>query len=436
MRTLTPLLLLVAACADKDTDDSELNESRTDTQTTTACDTLCETVDGCGNAEALGMSDCPTDCLEASDDQVACLSEALDSCDAESAQACIEQEEGAELPTAGPSYDEAGDRYGFVALEDLGCDATRCTEVIAETGVLSAAYARLIELDPDATPYVALTAGQSGDWIYCDPTFLAELFGHQDVDHDVEGVYTIVGFATDGETCATTEISDEESLNGEPGGICAHLSIAHSLVYQLTVVESGWSGVIDGANWDADFLRAIQTATGDTDGKRGKSRDETETAHEADWNQKWKVEQSLDWTEMPTGSDCDELKTWCDSIKKYLDEDDDCIISLRRASPARGHQVKINSASWDATNCKCKVEAVNTGKQDGSANDYENVPIFAAGKHNWEFGKDGAIGVTSGPSKNFWNLRYNTAAVSCYDEELRFEWPWETLENKAGSALD
>lgn len=170
-----------------------------------------------------------------------------------------------------------------------------------------------------------------------------------------------------------------------------------------------------------------------TDGKRGKNRDEVEDAHEADWNQKWKVGQSLDYKEMPDG--CRALTRWCKRLEKYLAKDDDCILSMRHKTTNIGHMTKVNSARWVNTEpCRCVIEAVNTGKQDGAANDFRNVPVNP-GKHTFELGKNGRIGCTSGPSKNFWHLRYNAAAISCYDEDKKIEWPWEDLRNKPSSAL-
>ncbi len=236
------------------------------------------------------------------------------------------------------------------------------------------------------------------------------------------GLYTIHSFAVDDPGCAVTGIDagdasgdDGEPRDGMPGGICATLAITHSLVYKLSVVKENWDGVLDGSDWDADFLKAVYRATGDDDGNRDINTDEVDEAHEADWNKKWEVEKSKDWTKKPEDGNCDDLRAWCEEFKRYREHHGhDCILRTRR--PTSGHQMTVNTVNWNAASCRCVIETVNTGQQDGAAADFKGVPKDP-GKQSWELGPNEEIEVVAGPLKNFYNRRYQDAWFVCYESE-------------------
>lgn len=423
----------------------------------TPCETLCAAAQSCGLAGDMGLPADATACAAtcASADQavgpIDCIVASLggDRCDQAAAQACVPRDE--ELPVPDHDYvSPAGPQLGFVSLQLLGCTVEGCTGpyVIEDSaGVLPAIAQYLEPRMPGAEAFVALEPGLvSEPFIVLDAATQQELFAGQDITLDPEGVYTVRELAATGNECALTGSAlpvGDTAFNGQPGGICGALAIAHSLVYRLTVVEEDWAGTKDGDKWDPDFLRAIQMATGDDDGRRGITQDQVDTAHEADWNAKWKVGKSLDWTTLPNATSdadasCAELETWCNQlVQHHSDENDDCIIFLEGMDTNGqhiGHFITVTSASWDAANCRCVVEAVNTGLQDGPAHDFTGVPVDP-GKHTWEFGLDADIPVTAGSSLNFWNRLFNEAHVACYDEGSRLEWPWEDLENGPGSAF-
>lgn len=232
--------------------------------------------------------------------------------------------------------------------------------------------------------------------------------------------------------------------NGK-GGICAHISTAHSL-YKHGVVEKEWDHIldkekVDDVYWGPKFLKKLEHESCDEDGNRGKNNDQITKMHLADWSATYFLKKSIDFTEIfnPTRT---ALKTWCELLIKGHGEHDDCNFGLLRGKTG-GHVMQVKNVNWDALRSCCIVEVENTGKQDKPAGTYECVP-FKPGCQTWEVcsGKRN-IKNTNGTNMCFWNDQmYQGADFSCFKRCLRFVWWffwWLGLEippNMPGPALD
>jgi hypothetical protein len=402
----------------------------------TACEQICRSATECDSHEQLALpadqAACVATCDSALDAAaVDCVERAVGggACDTQAAATCAA--EPAEPAPSVPEDVASAYQAGFLSLADLGCDAQGCdgTIVINDPGgVLPALAARVAAAFPEGDAFVAMLPGftEGAPSVFLDAEVAAELLADQPITPDREGAYTVVSGAASDESCGTMEIALEATPNGLSGGICATLSIAHSLAFRLGVVPIGWDGVLSGDNWEADYLKAIYEASGDADAQRGLTREQISRAHTADWNSGYTITQSLDWTERPAGGKCDVLEDWCNDIIEKQDERDDCILVVRGGSLSRprGHAMPIQTASWDANACHCVFQTANTGTQDSAAHDFARVSR-APGNQTWEVPAHGPIPVTAGPSQGFFNNRYDRADVACFDAD-RTGMPWET----------
>ncbi len=468
---LGAFLFLALACTGPVSDGStESGDSRGDSNASQAiCEAFCAGAEAC--AADLG-EDCVTDCRESVTDpdlleEMACFTEALhaSACDVELARAsCLTEEEADQdhEPFSDTPEDEE-DPLGYLSLLDLECTAEGCgSDVVDPYGQLAAAYAAFEEAFPEegSVLYAGVRAGGHVDegalQIRSD-----SYFAEQDFEPDPEGYYTIDidNWAVSTDVCGSIGIQLDPARDGEPGGICGTLAVAHSLVNRLNVVKSTWDNVYEDTDgdgvkdsWDPDFIKAIQDASGNDDGNRGLDLDEIEDAHTADWNEKWTVENTwtlVHWESMPYiignpqwyDDDCDDLKEWCEDIAKATNEwDDDCIITMHGGGlagfPFSGHAIAASKVTWNESECRCEVIAADTGKQDSPKNDYKGVPK-SPGFHTWTFGKMGDIGVIKGSNQNFWNDQpYSSAKVHCFDEDPRFSYlGLKKREDKPGDAF-
>jgi len=207
-------------------------------------------------------------------------------------------------------------------------------------------------------------------------------------------------------------VQDTRASHGQ-GGICGEISIAHSLVRRLQVVDTMWGGVLTmGHRWDRDFLQAIASAGGAT---RTMSPDQVDQAHTADWNTDQEIVQTHDRIGA-VGVWGMEYEDWANLLARQFSEfNRDCVLYLYRnwASFGGGHMAYIESARWNEETEEVEVLVLNTGKQeaDGTAT-FRQVP-FDPGRQTWFISSSGIR--AEGGDENFWNSRgYDWAYFSCY----------------------
>jgi hypothetical protein len=252
---------------------------------------------------------------------------------------------------------------------------------------------------------------------------------------DEGGLYTLLEMAVVGEGCAQTNIPlvyDSGTAPTLDGGICGHLSIAHSLVRQLGVVSKDWDGIRseDGKSWDPDFLKAIGTAGGVTGTKRTMSEAKIDKAHTADWSTRYELEATTGWVQ--STQTCESIEEWCKLlIKKQSDYGDDCVLGLsgKKKGKNTGHVMHVRSATF--ADCTCTIKVTDTGRQDEGRGDYKDVP-YAPGTAVWQIAPNQVVH-TEGIGARFWNgMGFNTARFKCYDEDKKANPP---AQNGPGTAL-
>ncbi len=296
-----------------------------------------------------------------------------------------------------------------------------------------------------------------------DPDHLG-IFINEDAECSVDGCYTYKGFGSFDEFCTVffSDILDDplpEDFGDTPvcpptspmvglrGGICGTLSVAHSLVDKLKVVNASWDDITataaDGTIvWHHDFLTLI-AETGDQSGERNRSFTESEMdqAHEAAWNAGYTITKKFDeWQSIEQSrlTSCSDLKKWCWKLWQHNEKyQDDCLLAL---SGKYGHVMKINNVAYTEKSdrdpeCRCTITVADTSKQDEGTDasgeklrDFKNVRR-SPGTQTWRIeaghslgswyknGKPTVLG-TGGRSRAFNQAGYyTTSKYQCYDED-------------------
>ncbi len=291
--------------------------------------------------------------------------------------------------------------------------------------------------------YVGVEPGWNGygPGFWIDP-YVTEPFVGDDFETDPEGMYTVVEFAVVDEHCGVTGITpaDVDEQGDQPQrweGICAPLSVLHSLVDQMHVIGEDWEGVVDGDNWDPDLVRAVITeGGGDPDEREERAFSASEgdynDAHEADWNEDFEIVSKTggEWID-EARDDCEALEEWCERMEQLVEEDnDDCVLRVDGATlDGRdvGHAMVVyNSHGADehtsvqfaetATSCYCEIKVVDTAIQD---TDGDCVVPRNPGHQLWRIYPDDIV-VVAADNRNaafFTGLRFANAAFQCWDED-------------------
>ena len=170
--------------------------------------------------------------------------------------------------------------------------------------------------------------------------------------------------------------------------------------------------------------------------------DEGENAHGADWNMSWKTDQVDDDADLyrEEGEDlsCDDIKTRCDYLMERLETNDDITMRIRgrtgKGSDAWGHRVPVESAAFsEGPPCCCEITITKTSIQDGSANDFENIP-FSPGTATYSICRSES-GATTVTNTEFPGSVITWLAFDSFDEEPRRDGVQSNDPGKPGSAL-
>ncbi len=297
-----------------------------------------------------------------------------------------------------------------------------------------------------------------GPVFWLDPYWTEPFYG-EDFEVDPDGLYTVVEFAVLGEDCGTTGIEPEsiDEQGDEPArrrGICAPLSVLHSLVDQMGVVPEGWDGVVDGDDWGRGMLAGVITAGGrDPDDPQGRAfstdSGDYHRAHSADWNADFDIVSKTggEWIE-EARDDCSALEAWCEQMEVYAEEhEDDCILRVNGGTldgAEVGHAMTVyNSHGADAgstvgyhetaTSCYCEVKVVDTSRQDA---DGDLVVVRNPGRQLWRIYPDDIV-VAASDNANaafFTGARFQRASFQCWDEDPK-EGVDEDAEGRPGDAM-
>ncbi len=305
------------------------------------------------------------------------------------------------------------------------------------TGSLAAGYERLSSNYAPSNIFVAFSPGWDGEGlgVWLDPS-LDELFIDDDNVTDVGGLYTIDQFGVSDAHCGLTNIDPETGGANKIQGICANLSVLHSLVDVMGVIRRDWAGVLDGENFSAELVKKV-TRAGGSDPEdlpnRGLPWDQIDDAHEAEWNADWEVVKKTDGWIDEDRDDCGSLKTWCDQLEYDVENDnDDCVLGLLRppsepeANDGRAHAMTVwhsfgedrdQAVEYIETdrNCYCDIRTYNTGKQDNGRGDY--VVPHSPGFQVWRIYPDQIV-VPMSENRGFWlGQGYQHTMFACWDED-------------------
>jgi hypothetical protein len=291
--------------------------------------------------------------------------------------------------------------------------------------------------------FVGVEQGWTGEGpgFWLDPQETGPFVG-DNFQVDPTGMYTVTDLAVVDDQCATSGIEpgrvfEQGDAAQDWEGICAPLSVLHSLVDQLHVVSEDWDGVVDGDNWAEGMVRAvIRQAGGDPDdpGDRAPSVfwGEIDDAHTAPWNADYDLVSKTDgdWIAQPTG-DCDDLREWCEQMETFVEgHNDDCIVGVYGGTldgEDVGHAMVVyNSHGADedsavefvetATSCYCEVKLVDTSRQD---TDGDCVVPRNPGKQLWRFYPDDmTVAASDNGNAAFFNgVGFTMAEFQCWDED-------------------
>ncbi|MCC7534701.1 MAG: hypothetical protein IT379_00730 [Deltaproteobacteria bacterium] len=356
--------------------------------------------------------------------------------------------------TTDPSADEpnrdattrGAPRSGFLDLAWL--ERTRWSE---SSGWIGWARERLSD---EGTTFAEVSPGREpgAPTLTVNPRAIAGAFEGQEFSPAPDGVYTIRSFAVSSADCGRTGLvptleseptSAEPSPDGEPisvagteagtradptglqGGICAPLSVAHSLVNVLGVVDPAWGGVtvdwlsggarVSGLWWHPGFLKQVVRVGDQGTGNRSLSDDETTQAHTADWSSDYEVYVSHARDEV-TRDDQIERQRWCLDLALRKASGDDCVLRLENDDDA--HLMSIRDVTWNPVSGNCDIVTDDTGKQDSERNDFLFVPA-SPGEQTWSVGA-GLIFNVRGAASNFWNGQgFDRATFWCYAARLK-----------------
>ncbi len=216
-----------------------------------------------------------------------------------------------------------------------------------------------------------------------------------------------------------------ENVRDEKAGICSIISTAHGVV-RLGLASTDWTGVVNGRNWDDDYIQRVWTAAGRMRNARG-----TRQAYMVEWNQRYYARESYSLTAPEPGRFFDfSLKDWCQALGKYANTSgnwDSC--HLGTFGPGNGHDMLVLSASWNSDDEVCEVRTVNSGIQGNPHG--VNVPRNPgeqdwriSGARPWDDLKVCIAGDCADAPRDrrgFWGrLGFNRVNFACYDEEPRF----------------
>ncbi len=283
-----------------------------------------------------------------------------------------------------------------------------------------------------------------------------ELLSTPTVVAAADGIYSVLSllFIDQMENCSivrtpevSAEIVEEHKEKSLKGGCCAILAVAHSLVRKMGVIVRPEDGTKDNDSdgqpdeWDPDFLKKIRRASGDNDDGKGLTDEQVKKAHEADWNDSWKVSQVDDDVELYDGKNltCPILKQRCDKLSDRLRTNDDLTMRIRGKDGKKGdewgHRVPVEAASYTAgPPCCCSIEIVRTSRQEPSGQpDFTGIP-YNPGKATYKICTDAAgntaVTNTEFPSSTILKLLYDS-----FDEEAKSSDVKETDQGRPGSAL-
>jgi len=308
--------------------------------------------------------------------------------------------------------------------------------------------------------FVGVEPGWTGEGpgFWLDPQETRPFVG-EDFEVSPDGMYTVKDLAVVDGQCATSGIGparvfeqgdDEQDWQG----ICAPLSVLHSLVDQLHVVDEEWDGVVDGDNWGEEMVRAvIRQGGGDPDDPedRAPSVDdgEVDEAHTANWNVDYDLVSKTDgdWIKQPTG-DCEALQEWCEQMETFVEgHNDDCILGVYGGTldgEDVGHAMVVyNSHGADedstvefvetATSCYCEVKVVDTSRQDTGG---DCVVPRHPGKQLWRFYPDDmTVAASDNANAAFFNgIGFTEVEFQCWDEDPK-EGVEEGAEGSPGEAM-
>ena len=307
---------------------------------------------------------------------------------------------------------------------------------------------------------VGVEPGYTGEGpaFWLDPYWTEPFYGPQ-VETDAEGMYTVVEFAVLGEDCGTTGIDPEvvDEQGDQPArrqGICAPLSVLHSLVDQMYVVPEDWEGVVDGDDWGSEMLGAVITAGGrDPDDPQGRAfsadSGDYDRAHSEAWNADFDIVSKTggQWI-AEERDDCASLKLWCEQMEVFVEEhNDDCILRVNGGTidgREVGHAMTVyNTHGADAgstvgyaetdTSCYCDIKVVDTSRQDDAG---DLVVPRDPGHQLWRIYPDDVV-VAASDNANaafFTGARFQQVSFQCWDEDPK-EGVTEDDEGRPGDAM-
>jgi hypothetical protein len=283
-----------------------------------------------------------------------------------------------------------------------------------------------------------------------------ELLSSSGVEAAADGVYSVLSlvFIDQMEDCSivrTAEVSaaivDEHKSKSLKGGCCAVLAVAHSLVRKMGVIVRPEDATKDTDGdrkpdeWDPEFLKKVRKASGDDDNGKGLTDEEVKRAHEADWNDSWKVGQVDDDVELFDDEDvtCAVLKQRCDKLAERLRTNDDLTLRIRGKDGKKGdewgHRVPIEAAGYTAgPPCCCTIEITRTSVQEPKGKpDFTGIP-YNPGKAMYRTCTD-AAGKTTVTNTEFPGSIIRKLVYDSFDEAPKRRGVKATDQGRPGSAL-
>ena len=239
-------------------------------------------------------------------------------------------------------------------------------------------------------------------------------------------------------------LPDDEAGATKEGGCCAILAVAHSLVRNMGGIvteDDATTTNADGTQeWDPDFLRRVWEASGDTDNNRGLSDAEGHAAHEADWNDAWRVDNVVDDEEIYDGDDvdCDDLEEIADALIRERRTNNDMTMRIQGhdgdPDEGWGHRVPIESVSFtEGPPCSIEITITRTSRQDGAANDFRGIP-FQPGTATYTVTTNGS-GDTTVTNTEFPGSTITSLSWDSFDESATSSSVTPTTQGNPGSAL-